>query len=388
MALYQEDKEEVVLSKTAADLETSQILNSSKLNETITNQISGYKWKVNYFNQILDKMDPPNQLDTATNSTTQPYRLIKNLVITLTNPITSASTSNLNGEGYVDMGMAVFKYDLFIAEVHNKVAIFYVEEVRADTYENNTIYYIIFKFFCFTSDVDTYNNLLSKVVTEYTFNPNYKFTNEKQILLKAEVYNYQKAVKYVQTVMMHYYQRFFNTKLNMLMDTNSSGDKILDIHLNRFIKSTIPTNIVGWVNKIEYQDLEEYSCLNIFDCLTKSLELRMVDKLYVSAPQVKYNSVFYKDVIKVKAMSDVNGDKINFYSKDYFIEDSFYTKSLDMFEAHEKFEIVLYRAIHGKEITPEEIQMAIDSSKTDEFRYYKIPILIYIYLRAIEKIKF
>ena len=42
MALYQEDKEEVVLSKTAADLETSQILNSSKLNATITNQISGY----------------------------------------------------------------------------------------------------------------------------------------------------------------------------------------------------------------------------------------------------------------------------------------------------------------------------------------------------------
>lgn len=59
-----------------------------------------------------------------------------------------------------------------------------------------------------------------------------------------------------------------------------------------------------------------------------------------------------------------------------------------MFEAHENFEIVLYRAIHGKEITPEEIQIAIDSSKTDEFRYYKIPILIYIYLRAIEKIKF
>ena len=39
MALYQEDKEEVVLSKTAADLETSQILNSSKLNETITKRV-------------------------------------------------------------------------------------------------------------------------------------------------------------------------------------------------------------------------------------------------------------------------------------------------------------------------------------------------------------
>lgn len=388
MALYEENKENIVLVKTAQELETSQILNSSKLNETITNQISGYKWKVNYFNQVLDKMDPPKQLDTATTNALQPYRFIENLVITLTNPITSVATVNINGEGYVDMGMAVHKYDLFIAEIHNKVGIFYVEEVRTDTYENNTIYYIIFKFFGFTSDVEAYENLMSKIVTEYTYNPNYKLTNEKPLLLKTEVFNYFKSLKYLQTVMMHYYQRFFNTRLNMLVDTNKNGDKLLDVFLNRFVKSVIPVDHVEWVSKIEYQDLDEYSTLNIFDCLIKSLDLRIVDRLFISEPSLKYNSVFYKDVIKVKAMSNYEGREINFYSKKYFIDDKFYTKDLNMFEDHENFEIVLHKNINGIEMMPEEVKLAIESVKNDEFKYYKIPILIFIYLKTIEKIKF
>ena len=83
MALFKESKIGKTLPKTSEQLETAQILNSSKVNEKITNNISGYKWKVNYYNQILGKMDKPKQLDTALNITLQPYRLIENLTIIL-----------------------------------------------------------------------------------------------------------------------------------------------------------------------------------------------------------------------------------------------------------------------------------------------------------------
>ena len=142
MALYGEDKSNKKLDKSSEELETSVIINSSKLNEVITNQISGYKWKVDYYNQILNIKDIPKQLDTSINGTLQPYRLIEDAELILSSPITSTSTANLNGDAIVDIRVAVNKYDLFIAEVHNKVAIFYVEEVIPETYEDNTIYKI------------------------------------------------------------------------------------------------------------------------------------------------------------------------------------------------------------------------------------------------------
>ena len=117
MPIYTEEVKDTNLHKTAVGLETSQILNSSKVNDAITNNISGYKWKVNFYNQILSKMDAPKQLDTAVNITIQPYRLIEDVEMILTSPITSASTTNLNGDAYIDIRSAVFKYDMFIAEV-------------------------------------------------------------------------------------------------------------------------------------------------------------------------------------------------------------------------------------------------------------------------------
>lgn len=388
MPLYKEDRKDTVLNKTSEELETAQILNSTAVSKVITNQISGYKWKVNYFNQVLDKMDPPKQLDTATNSTLQPYRLIEDTTLILTNPITSASTSNVNGEAYIDIGMAVHKYDLFIAEVHNKVAIFYVEEVRNETYENNAITYIIFKFFAFTSDEITYNNLKNKVVTEYVYNANYRFSNEKQILLKNDVFTYSKGIKFMQTIMAHYYQNHFDTRLRLFLDINKKGERLLDTYLNKFIKSTLPSNIFEWVDKVEYQDMEEYRNLNIFDCLTKSLTLDLVDKLHIVNPAIKYSSNLHKDIIKVRAMSDYGNDYVDFYTKHFFIEDDFYTKDLERFESHENFEIILFKFINEKSIILEEIKTAINMYKNDEFRYYKIPILVFIYFKTLEEFKF
>ena len=386
MALYGEDKSNKKLDKSSEELETSVIINSSKLNEVITNQISGYKWKVDYYNQILNIKDIPKQLDTSINGTLQPYRLIEDAELILSSPITSTSTANLNGDAIVDIRVAVNKYDLFIAEVHNKVAIFYVEEVIPETYEDNTIYKIVFKFFGFTSDKLTYDNLISKIVTRYIFNPNYRFSNQKPILLKNDVLDYNRGILFAQTIMIHYYQKYFDSKIKLVVDKKDCN-KMLDVFLNKFIKAVIPTNIIEWVSRLEYVDIDNYTNINIFDALVKKTDITILDKLYTSVPENKYTSIFYREVIKVEVMSNNVGCSKDFYSDKYFIKDNFYTNTLEDFEDTETFEMIMFKYINGMDILIPEIVNSITINKNDEYSYFKIPILIYIYLRTLERYK-
>lgn len=386
MPIYTEEVKDTNLHKTAVELETSQILNSSKVNDAITNNISGYKWKVNFYNQILSKMDAPKQLDTAVNITIQPYRLIEDVEMILTSPITSASTTNLNGDAYIDIRSAVFKYDMFIAEVHNKVAIFYVDEVQAETYEDNTIYKIIFKLFAFTSDKATYENLINKVATNYVFNKNYKLSNESPILLKADVFNYKKGLAYLQSKMLHYYQEFFDIKLNLLIDKTTKG-KVLDIYLNKFIKGTFDSNLISWVSKLEYTNLSEASTLNIYDALIRNIDFNLCDKLHITELPIEYNSVFHRDIIKVYAMATYGSELISTYTGDYFISDDFYNTTLEDIPTDDLFGINLFKYIHGQDIHINEVELAIESISSDEYKYFKIPILCFIYMRLLNDIK-
>lgn len=386
MPLYTEEVKDTNLHKTSVELETSQILNSSKVNDAITNNISGYKWKVNFYNQILNKMDTPKQLDTAVNITIQPYRLIEDVEMILTSPITSASTTNLNGDAYIDIRSAVFKYDMFIAEVHNKVAIFYVDEVQSETYEDNTIYKIIFKLFSFTSDKTTYENLINKVATNYVFNKNYKLSNESPILLKADVFNYKKGLEYIQSKMLHYYQEFFDVKLNLVIDKTPKG-KVLDTYLNRFIKATFDSNLINWVNKLEYTNLSETNTLNIYDALIRNIDFKLCDKLHITKLPIEYNSVFHRDIIRVYAMATYSTDYLSVYTNDYFITDDFYNIVLDDIPTDDLFAINMFKYINSLDIHINDVELAISSVSSDEYKYFKIPILCFIYMRLLNNIK-
>lgn len=386
MPLYTEEVKDTNLHKTSVELETSQILNSSKVNDAITNNISGYKWKVNFYNQILNKMDTPKQLDTAVNITIQPYRLIEDVEMILTSPITSASTTNLNGDAYIDIRSAVFKYDMFIAEVHNKVAIFYVDEVQSETYEDNTIYKIIFKLFSFTSDKTTYENLINKVATNYVFNKNYKLSNESPILLKADVFNYKKGLEYIQSKMLHYYQEFFDVKLNLVIDKTPKG-KVLDTYLNRFIKATFDSNLINWVNKLEYTNLSETNTLNIYDALIRNIDFKLCDKLHITELPIEYNSVFHRDIIRVYAMATYSTDYLSVYTDDYFITDDFYNIVLDDIPTDDLFAINMFKYINSLDIHINDVELAINSVSSDEYKYFKIPILCFIYMRLLNNIK-
>ena len=79
--------------------------------------------------------------------------------------------------------------------------------------------------------------------------------------------------------------------------------------------------------------------------------------------------------------------KIMDYSDKYFIKDNFYTNTLKDFEDTETFEMIMFKYINGMDILIQEIVNSITTNKNDEYSYFKIPILIYIYLRTLERYK-
>ena len=186
--------------------------------------------------------------------------------------------------------------------------------------------------------------------------------------------------------MIHYYQKYFDSKIKLVVDRKDCS-KMLDVFLNKFIKAVIPTNIIEWVSRLEYVDIDNYTNINIFDALVKKTDITILDKLYTSVPENKYTSIFYREVIKVEVMSNNVGCSKDFYSDKYFIKDNFYTNTLEDFEDTETFEMIMFKYINGMDILIPEIVNSITTNKNDEYSYFKIPILIYIYLRTLERYK-
>ena len=103
MPLYVEDEVNENLHKTSKELETTVITASDVTQTAITNNISGYKWEVNYYNQILGNGDEPKQPDITLNITLQSYRKIENLEIIMSSPLSSTNPSELGGDGFINI---------------------------------------------------------------------------------------------------------------------------------------------------------------------------------------------------------------------------------------------------------------------------------------------
>ena len=78
--------------------------------------------------------------------------------------------------------------------------------------------------------------------------------------------------------MIHYYQKYFDSKIKLVVDKKDCN-KMLDVFLNKFIKAVIPANIIEWVSRLEYVDIDNYTNINIFDALVKKTDISILDKL-------------------------------------------------------------------------------------------------------------
>lgn len=376
MPLWNDSPEKENLHKTAKELEMVIYTESDVGQAAITNNISGYKWEVNFYTQILGNGDEPKQPDKLLNITLQSYRLIENAEIILTSPLSAANEDNLGGECYINIGSAIHQYDIIIAKVHNnKTAIFLVDEVTYDTYEDNNIFKVTFKLFGYSHDKATYESIINKVATNYVYNKEYKLSNQSPIILKKDAFNFDYGMSTIKTIMRSYFNKYYDKKLNFIVVDDKDG-KMLDPYLNDFIIkafSSMEYDVLMDINKMVGDRSND---LTLFDGLFTNVKFTTLDKLGSSTPNLYYNSVFFKNVMKVAYSVGKDNFKSYFDQGQYFVSDIFYKG-----ESQDEFEILLYNFIKDKTIVPEDIGKFIDNIDYTEKRLdcYKIPILCFIY---------
>lgn len=380
MPLFQEQEEQEVLHKSSKELETTVITASDVTQTAITNNISGFKWEVDYYNQILDNGDEPKRPDVTLNITLQSYRKIEKIEMILSSPLNSTNPNELMGEAYINIGSAVHKHDVIIGKIHNnKTAMFTIEEVYNETYEDNNIFKISFKLFGYSTDVSIYNNIINKVATNYVYNNDYKFSNNSPVILKKNAFNFDYGISTLKAIMNKYFNIYYNTKLNYIVLEDSDGI-LIDPYLNDFIikgYSSIDYPVLNDLNKLVGDRTND---MTIYDGLVTNIKISRLDKLYTTSPSLYYNSVYYKNVLKVNFMidKDIKIKKSYFEDKDYFISDNFYNNTI---APTDEFEILLKNFLEDKTVVPEDIVKLIDNIEFDNYKldYFKIPILCFIY---------
>lgn len=379
MALFNKDSVDVNLHKTSKELETTVVMASDVKQTAITNNIAGYKWEVDFYNQILGNGDEPKQPDVGLNITLQSYRLIENMEMIMSSTLTSSNPNDLSGEGYVNIGSVVNKYDIFIAKVHNnKTAIFYIDEISEDTYENNNIFKVTFKLFAYSTDSVVYENIINKVATNYVYNKEYKFTNNTPVILKKNAFNFDYGTNVIKSIMTLYFNKYFNLKLRYL--TIEDGDIFIDPYLNDFITKVFSSEdypVLLTINRLEGAREND---ITIFNALVESLDIRHINKLYSSGPSLYYRSNYFKNVMHIEYMvdRDIVNYKPYFEDKHYFIDSTFYDGTVS---DDDKFGNILMAFVKDKEILHEDIISMIDTLSFDNLKedYYKVPILCYLY---------
>lgn len=376
MPLFNDDEVNENLHKTSKELETTVITASDVTQTAITNNIAGYKWEVDYYNQIIGNGDEPKQPDVTYNITLQSYRKIENLEIIMSSPLTSTNPNELGGDGYININGTVHQHDIFIGKIHNnKTAIFKIEEVTLDTYEDNNIYKISFKLFGYSTDKIMYENIINKVATNYVYNNEYRFANQSPTILKKDAYNFEYGMNTIKGIMSTYFNKYYDRKMNYIAIEDNSG-KMIDPYLNDFIikaYSAIDYTVLTDINRMVGDRTHD---ITIFDGMFTNIDLKRIDRIGSSTPGIYYNSVYYKNVLRVAYSVDKNNLVPYFEDTSYFVSDKFYDGTTD-----DEFEILLYNFVTNKDIVPEDIVKQIDNISFDNKRLdcYKIPILCFIY---------
>ena len=273
---------------TNPEFKTSTLFNKDQELNDIIQYVEGYKWTIDYFQQVREINTPPVMPDPNDSTALVNYNRINNLVINLESPINQDDPNNITGSANINAGFLPNYGDPFIAEITGgRYGLFAVSSVEKKMYSLHDMYVIEFKLLVFL-DKDSlfYRDLLSKTVKEYTYDKDFIQNKSAPIILAKDFKDKLDYTKEVEFLKEYYYKTMFNSSKNIIsLPTNGvSSDIYLDTLLNDFLYKL--NGYTGYPNdnkivRFNVPDITDYS---IFDLLFD----RDIDKL----PYVKRNLGF------------------------------------------------------------------------------------------------
>ena len=231
--------------RTQEELKTSLLFSSDRDLKNITAEVKGMKWEVDYFMQIRDINDQTTPPDIQLNKNVQKYNKINNLILFVQNAITQDAPSNLSGEAYINAGIVPNVNDVFRATLTGgREAMFLVSEVQNNTYNLHRCFLIAYKFLFFIdAHVKLYNNIKSKIVTNYYYNKDYIKDYSAPLLLKEDYQNIIDLTSIRSDIIDYYLKKFTNRKetSGVMHLPTVMGELAVDTYLEQFVFKTMST---------------------------------------------------------------------------------------------------------------------------------------------------
>lgn len=225
------------------ELGTNIYTNKERAYESLLSHISGMKWRVDYFNQIIGSNSKTSSHFTGL-KTIQQYRRIKNAVVYLQSSLDSnVNVNELTLEFIVNFGITPNQGDMVVAKlIGGREAAFKVERVEKRHYQDHEVYYCSIKFNYFTNkNKETYTDLLEKISEHLIYDQNYVRTFGSPILLEKDYIDISALKRLKRSLIKFYFNNFVDKEYKVINPFNSyiSGFKVVDPFLNNFLRKTI-----------------------------------------------------------------------------------------------------------------------------------------------------
>ena len=261
------------------EFKTSTLFNKDQELNDIIQYVEGYKWTVDYFQQVREINTPPVMPDPNDTTTLVNYNRINNLIIYLESPINQDDPNNITGTASINAGFLPNYGDPFISELTGgRYGVFVISSVEKKMYSLHDMYTVEFKLLVFL-DKDSlfYKDLLLKTVKEYIYDKNFIQDKSAPIILSKDFKDKLDYGKEVEFLKEYYYKTMFNPAKNIIsLPTNSISSSIyLDTLLNEFNYKLNGYTGYPNANKIVRFNVTDITDYSIFDLLFD----RDIDKL-------------------------------------------------------------------------------------------------------------
>lgn len=218
--------------------------------------VEGYPWTVHYYGQILNEYNTLENFDPSTPNLTQPYYEVKNLILQVSNPLSSSYDEETGVTTITGSAITPFKLkpnvgDIFIANVDSgEDAIFVIYNVVRKTYRKETLYEISYNLYAYTSQNPTFiDNLNARVQESFYFNKDTNYYNRDHLIIPRVKEAIDRLKNYLVETQAFYFSTFTHKGFGSIAIPGTTS-VYYDPLLLEFISKTV--EISNYVDKPFY----------------------------------------------------------------------------------------------------------------------------------------
>lgn len=278
---------EEITHKDVNVLGTTIITEKNQSQDIVRQYLSGYPWKVDYYNNLSGINDIVNPVSDRVDNGIQKYNKYKNLILYLSSGMSPGDFENLNGDAVINAGIVPRINDHFISRlIDGRIGIFVVKTVKTLTYQAHDVFSIEFAFYqMHETDKTILESLENKTILRYVYDKDYILTRGSPMVLEEQLKQKLELKESKDRIVKQYLNRFTDHQTKFL---NPRGNDVkltrfpllVDSFLNHFLRRII--SIGEYDNYNKFRDFDYYPNSNISKTIWDVLLERDEDFLFSS----------------------------------------------------------------------------------------------------------